>query len=199
MLQRRGRRRPRREALARAARWIRAYRTLGGPPPEDGDEGLTVAQLVERFQRHAEAYYGGPDAGQSQHFEAVGKYLAELYGDVRATEFGPLALRALRDRMVESGRWCRGGVNRNVQSVRRMFKWAASRELLPVAVLQALATVEGLARGRTTAREGLRVRPVPPDHVEKLLPHLSRQVGAMVVLQRLTGMRPGEVAILRPP
>lgn len=184
--------------LAKAARFVLAYRALGGPPSSDAVTGLTVAQLVERFLRFAEGYYGGPDSGQCEHFAGVGKFLVALYGDVRAEEFGPLALRALRDKMVESGRWCRGGVNRNVQSVRRMFRWASSNELLPVAVFQALATVEGLHRGRTTAREGKRVAPVAHENVQAILPLVSRQVRAMIELQLLTGARPGEVAMLRP-
>jgi integrase len=184
--------------LARAARWVRAYRAVGGPPPSDATTGLTVSQLVDRHQKYAEGYYGGADAGQCEHFATVGRFVVGLYGDVRAEEFGPLALRALRDKMVESGRWCRAGVNRNVQSVRRIFRWASSNELLSVAVFHALATVEGLHRGRTTAREGKRVQPVSQEHVTAVLPFLSRQVRAMVELQLLTGARPGEVAMLRP-
>lgn len=189
---------PDEHTVARAARWIRAYRTLGGPPPADGENGFTVAQLVERFNRYAVDYYGGAKACQPEHFATIGKFLVGLYGDVSAEEFGPLALRGLRDKMVESGRWSRGGVNRNVQSVRRMFKWAVSRELLPVAVFSALATVEGLHRGRTTAREGRRVLPVAWADVDAVLPYVSRQVRAMIELQRHTGARPGEIAILRP-
>ncbi len=184
--------------LARAARWVRSYRVVGGPPSSEATNGLTVAQLVDRFQRFAEGNYGGADASQAEHFATVGKFLVGLYGDVRAEEFGPLALRALRDKMVESGRWCRGGINRNVQSVRRIFRWASSNELLPVVVFQALATVEGLHRGRTAAREGRRVLPVSQEHVAAVLPFVSRHVRAMIELQLLTGARPGEVAMLRP-
>jgi integrase len=183
---------------ARAARWVRAYHAVGGPPPTDRLDGLTVASLVHRFNRFAESYYGGADASQCEHFAGVGKFLVESYGDVAAESFGPLALRGLRDKMVETGRWTRGGINRNVQSVRRMFKWAASNELLPVAVFQALATVEGLNRGRTAAREGKRVLPVAHAHVDAVLPHVSRQVRAMIELQLVTGARPGEVAAMCP-
>jgi hypothetical protein len=140
--------------LVRASRWLLAYRAVGGPPTSDATRGLTVAALIERYRKHAETYYGGPHASQCEHFAAIGKFLVESHGDVRAEEFGPLALRTFRDKMVATGRWTRGGINRNVQAVRRMFRWAASHELLPVAVFQALATVEGLHRGRTTAPEG---------------------------------------------
>jgi integrase len=41
------------------------------------------------------------------------------------------------------------------------------------------------------------VRPVPDDLVDAVRPHVARQVWAMIELQRLTAMRPGEVVIMR--
>src|SRR5262249_30330844 len=41
------------------------------------------------------------------------------------------------------------------------------------------------------------VKPVDPQHVTATLPHCSRHVRAMLELQQLTGMRPGEVCKLR--
>ena len=42
------------------------------------------------------------------------------------------------------------------------------------------------------------VLPVVDKHVDAVLPHVSPQIRAMVELQRFTGMRPGEVTIMRP-
>jgi integrase len=41
------------------------------------------------------------------------------------------------------------------------------------------------------------VKPVPEEYVYAIKNHVSRQVWAMVELQLLTGMRPGEVCRLR--
>lgn len=41
------------------------------------------------------------------------------------------------------------------------------------------------------------MKPVPEAYVEAAIAHLSKQVTAMIRLQQLTGMRPGEVTILR--
>jgi integrase len=78
-----------------------------------------------------------------------------------------------------------------------MFKWAVENELVPPSVLQALKAVNGLRRGRTGARESAPVRPVPDAFVDAVRPHVPRQVWAMIELQRLTGMRPGEVLTMR--
>ena len=52
--------------------------------------------------------------------------------------------------------------------------------------------------GKSDARESYPVLPVDDATVEATLPHLDIVVSDMVRLQRLTGMRPGEVVLIRP-
>ena len=56
--------------------------------------------------------------------------------------------------------------------------------------------VAGLRRG-SGGRESHKVVPVPQTHIEKITPFFSRQIWAMIRLQLLTGMRPGEVVRIR--
>jgi hypothetical protein len=81
------------------------------------------------------------------------------YGHTRADDFGPLALTAVQAAMVALG-WSRTYVNEQVGRVRRMFKWAVARELVPASVLEALRPCAGLKRGKTTAPEPAPVAPV---------------------------------------
>jgi integrase len=119
-----------------------------------------------------------------------------LYGHTVARGFGPLALRAVRDAMVNAG-LSRAVVNARVNRVRRVFKWAASFELVPASVYEALRTVAGLQKGRSGAPEGDGVKPVAEEHVMATLPFLPAPVRAMAELQLLTGMRVGEVVVMR--
>jgi integrase len=80
---------------------------------------------------------------------------------------------------------------------KRLIKWAVENELVPADRYHALQAVTGLKAGRTTAREMPPVKPVPDMFVTAVLPHVSSQVAAMIKLQLLTGMRPGEVCIMR--
>ena len=64
-------------------------------------------------------------------------------------------------------------------------------------VYEALRTVSGLRKGRSAAREKPPVKPVADEMVKAVQLLVSRQVWAMIELQRLTGMRPGEVVIMR--
>ncbi len=163
------------------------------PPPD-----LTINELLIRYWDHACSYYvkDGQPTSEPQTIRQALKPIRELYGDSPACEFGPLALKAVRQAMIAKG-WCRGYINKQVDRVKRVFAWAAENELLPVSIHQALRTVAGLRKGRTEAREKPPVGPVPDEIVERTLPRLSPTVQAMVRLQRLTGMRPQEVILMR--
>jgi integrase len=92
---------------------------------------------------------------------------------------------------------CRSEINRRIGRIVRIFKWAVSEELVPPSVHQALQTVPGLRRGRADVRESEPVKPVADAFVDAIQLHVARQVWSMVELQRLTGMRPGEVCSMR--
>lgn len=159
----------------------------------------TVSEVLLAFLRWAEGYYRTPD-GKPTH-EIVELRLSvrpvrELYGHTVAAEFGPKALAVVRQRMIDAG-LCRTLINRRIDRVKRVFKWAASEELVPVTVYQALRTLAGLRRGRSEVRESEPVGPVDAATVDATLPFLDAHLRTMVELQRLTGMRPGEVCGLR--
>jgi integrase len=65
-------------------------------------------------------------------------------------------------------------------------------------VPQSLATVAGLRRGKTEARETSPIRPVDDETVKATLPHLPDVVADMIAVQRFAGVRPQEICILRP-
>jgi integrase len=165
--------------------------------PEPG--GLTVAELLLAYLDHAERHYRTPD-GQptSEVYEVriVIRALRELYADRPVAEFGPLCVKAARQKWINDGR-SRTECNRRVGCIKRIFKWAVSEELAPPAVYQALATVAGLQKGRTAAREKEPVGPVDDAVVDATLPFLGRHVRGLVEFQRFTGCRPGEACAVR--
>jgi integrase len=186
------------EYLRVVAEWEAAGRRLPPRSAEGSAPGLTVNELALAYWKHAADYYcfDGRKGIESNLRDAI-RILKELYGHTIAAEFGPLALKACRAAMVKKG-WSRTYVNAQVDRVRRMFRWGAAEEMLPVTAYQALRTVESLRRGRTEARETPKVRPVPPEHVDSILPYLPPTIRAMVGFQRLTGCRPDEVCRIRP-
>ena len=141
----------------------------------------------------------GADGRQTSEYRlyvAAVRVLVEVAEGVPARDFGPLKLQSVRDAMVEAG-WAREQVNAQVGRVRRIFKWAAANELVPAAVWQALQSVVGLAKGRTSAGESEAVRPADLADVEATIPRLPGPIGDMVRFQLLTGCRPQDVCHLR--
>lgn len=98
----------------------------------------------------------------------------------------------MRQSMVNAG-LCRSVANKRTDRIKRVFKWAASEELIPATVFEALRTLAGLRRGRTDARESEPVKPVADAVVDATLPHLPPHVRGIIQVMRHTGMRPGEV------
>ncbi len=168
------------------------------PQPTSSFPDLTMNELLVAYWDHVQVYYvkDGKPTSEPDTIRQALKPVRELYGDTHVGDFGPLALKAVRQAMIDRG-WCRSFINKQVNRVRKMFAWAASEERVPLAAHQSLTTVAGLRQGRTAAREKPPVGPVADEVVEKTLPHLSPTVAAMVRLQRLTGMRPQEVILMR--
>ncbi|HXD85607.1 MAG TPA: tyrosine-type recombinase/integrase [Urbifossiella sp.] len=151
------------------------------------------------FREWAKQHYRMPDGRETsevREYELVIRHTRELYGETLAAEFGPLNFKAVRQKMILAG-WSRGVINQRMGRLERIFKWAVAEQMIPAEVHYALAAVPGLKKGRTEARETDPVKPVDPSTVDSTIPSLNRHVRAMVELQRVTGMRPGEVCRLR--
>jgi integrase len=176
---------------------------------QDPKKDLTVTELLSLFWDFAEKHYRRPDGSPGKELDEYKfslRSIKHFYGHTFAKEFGPLALKNIRKKLIDG--WedpkhgpqkdlARGVINQRIGRIRRVFRWAVEQELVPAAVLHALQAVGGLQRGRSEARETEPVRPVPETFVEAALPYARPAVAAMARLQLLTGMRPGEVVIMR--
>lgn len=204
------------ETHERYHRFMAEYHAGGGQPPPDGHD-VSVNELILRFYRWALSYYakpGRPRSGEAESIRLALHFLRELYGSTPAKDFGPLALKAVREKMIstrqtfgkaradkprkEGNRWSRTHINAQISRIKRCFRWGAENELVPGETWHALQAVRSLAAGRSEARETEAVKPVPLSAVEAVTPHLPRQVRAMVQLQLLTAARPGEIVSMRP-
>ncbi|QDU23916.1 tyrosine-type recombinase/integrase [Urbifossiella limnaea] len=159
---------------------------------------ITLAEVLAAYLTHATRYYvdaAGKPTKELDNMKSAIKPARELYAATPAAQFGPKALAAVRQHMVGLG-WCRSLVNRQVDRIRRVLRWAASEELIPGSTYEALRTLAGLRRGRTEARESEPVRPVADEVVAATLPYLPHHVRVIVELMMHTGMRPSEACRL---
>jgi integrase len=188
------------ESHAEYARLISEWQARGGRQRLAGRTDLTVAELMVAFLDHAEQHYRLPDGTPTSelgNFKLAFRPLKALYAHTLAADFGPVALRCVRDEMIR-GDASRKVVNKWINRIRHVWKWGTSLELVPVSVYEALRTVPSLAAGRTAARETEPVKPVPEEHVVAILPHLRPPSRAVIELLKATGMRPGEAVRMRP-
>jgi len=180
-------------------RLITEWLVSGRPSSLPASDEISVAELIVAFWRHVQKRYvkNGKPTSEQHLFKMAVAPLRELYNETPAAEFGPLALKAVRAKMIERD-FSRKTVNDNIRRVVRMFRWGAAEELIPASVPQALAMVPGLRKGSGEARETAPIMPVDDSVVDATLEHLPAIPGDMVRFQRFTGARPGEVCNLRP-
>jgi integrase len=171
--------------------WQQAPKTA---PPKD----LTVGQLAMIYMERCRRHYrkAGEITSEVSAVKIALRHLCKLARKCPAKDFTPRQLRAVRQSMIQAS-YVRTSVNRHVGRIRRMFKWAAAEELIPLNSYLALGTLDGLEAGRSEAREAEPVKPVPESWIAAIEPFVSRPVWGMIQLQLATGMRPGEVRIMR--
>ena len=177
------------------AQWLAGGRRIQAKTPHEA----TVEQLLAAYWVHAESYYRddeGQPTSELDSYRQIMKPLREGFGALPCGKFGPSSYKSLRDGLINRG-LVRTSINQRMGRVRRILRWGVENELVAPAVVQALDAVAGLKVGRTEAKERTPIKPVDPEQVEAVFPHVTRQVEAMIRLQLLTGMRPGEVIRMR--
>lgn len=186
------------EAGEAYARWLARW-TVNAHIRNPDLERLQVARVVSAYQAHAEDYYRRKDGTPTRehvNIRHATDVLAERYGELPVDELTPQHLQAVQSVMIEAG-LSRSTINQRVNKIKRMARWAASKGWVSGNTLYALNAVTPLPAGRTKARETEPVKPVPQAHVDAVLGLCLSAVGAMIRLQLLTGMRPGEVVMMR--
>lgn len=160
---------------------------------------LSVSELILQYWNFAKTYYvkNGRPTGELDAIRAALRSLKQLHGQTNACHFGPRDLKAVRQAMIDREN-CRNYINANVGRIKRMFRWAVSEDLVPIAVYQSIQTVAGLRAGCAIVRDTEPVSAVDVSHIEAVLPYVTAQVAAMIRLQLLTGARPGEIRSMRP-
>jgi integrase len=182
-----------------------------------GPDDWTVAELAVKYDDFASSHYVKNGETTDDRYRAAIGPLANLYGSTLAREFGPKKLKSLREFIVRRGNvrtakfdelgnlvtpgepLGRDYVNNLLKSIVRMFKWGVTEEKVPPSVPDALSKVGGLRKGRERrVREPEPIKPVPEEHFQPVVDVSSPQIATMLQVQRLAGMRPDEVTIIRP-
>lgn len=157
---------------------------------------LTVEELVAAWNATVPQRFR-PDSPSPRAYDDAFAPLRTLYGAATAREFGPKALKAVRQAMIDH-KLSRKVINRRVVRVKTLFKWATEEELVPGGVYQSLQAVRALPPQTPGVRETPGVPTVSWEEVKRVYRRAPRIPGRMFLVQFFTGMRSGEVRVLRP-
>jgi len=168
-------------------------------PEEQPDDSILLEDLAaEYWERHVERAYvkHGAPTGEQRNIRSVLRKLLATNGDLPVQLFTPGKLIRHRDALIAKG-LCHTSINKEIGIIKRMFRWAAEREIVDGSCSHAIQSVQPLRRGQAGVRVKPRVFPVPQEDIDAVLEVVPRQIAAMIELQLLTGMRPGEVVQMR--
>ncbi|WP_339743360.1 site-specific integrase [uncultured Rubinisphaera sp.] len=163
-----------------------------------GKHATTVGQLCLAYHRHAEMFYrdeNGEQTGEAKNYQKSLKILIENFRSIPCSEFGPLKLQQLQNEMCK--KHVRSQVNKSISRVKAVFRWGVSQEMVPADIMMALDCVRGLQKGRSVAKEGEPVVPVPDEDFEPTVAKMSKNVAAICRMLILTGARVSEIRLMR--
>src|ERR1043165_541173 len=141
------------ESHEKYRRLIAEWLSTGMPRTADtnqssGQANLSISELILAYWRFAETYYrkDGQPTSQLGRIQAALRPVRRLYGSTPAGKFGPLALKAVRQAMIEEG-LSRNFINSCVGCIKRMFKWAVENEHVPASVHHGLQRWQACEKG----------------------------------------------------
>ena len=181
-------------------RLVAIWLANGRRMPDTGGEGaITVAEVIHAYWKHATVYYRKPDGRRTSEVNIV-KYalrpLRQLFGRMPAVEFTVGELSTIQEHLIGTGAK-RETINSFTQRIRRVFRWAGSKGMVPADLYLKLRALESLKAGRSRATESKMVTSVDPGVLDAVLPDLPRPVRGILQVMRHTGCRGQEARIMR--
>lgn len=182
------------EAAREYNRLVVEWLARGKAPARAPSGSLAVLELFEMWAPTLEARLAGSSFRRV--LPVLRRDLEALCGDMEASAFGVKAFKLLRSRWVERG--LRASTARQYSwFVKDLFRWGGEEELIPGAIHEALSCVRPIRAGKEGTPEKVERVPVEDEAFEATMARCNPHVAAMARVQRLTGMRSGEVVVMR--
>jgi integrase len=201
------------EAKGKYLRIIARAEANGGEVVPDAGGDVTVSEVLARYLVYANERYD-PAGREPENYALSFRALRQLYGSSLATDFDAAALevvqlamasgswmneeerKALTDRKKPLG-WCRNVVNQRVNRIRTCWRWAERQKLVPKGSHQHLCTLPGLPKNSRRVRHTAPRKPASREDVEAVAAKAHPRIAAMLRLEYLSGMRPGELRTMK--
>lgn len=188
------------ESWARFHELCEVVAATGKLPPDDAkkQQPLTVQELGYRYLTYCVNYYGcTANRNEAVNLKYAVESLTLLFGSRLADSITPSDLKAVRKALINKGH-VRRSINKRAVQIVALYKWAVEEGLVPADVWHRLQAVKTIAPGREGAVDNEPVEPVPENVLAATLAELPADKQAAIRVQRLTGMRSGELLRMTP-
>ncbi len=165
-----------------------AYASLCSP---DLEPVTTIDSLIVSYLDYCLVAYS---RGEYNNVRACARLLLKHSGGCSVNDFGPKRLRSFRTFLVGED-MAKSYVSKCVSITKRMFRWGASEEIIPVQLYDALTSLPPMRRGE--ARETKGKSAIPWKYVRHVCRNSPPLIGDMLRIQWVTGCRPGEVCSMQ--
>ena len=196
-----------RQAKAAYAVWLSSWTTQDRVKnPNATAQIYSVADLAADYLAHAKRVFvkHGRMTSTCWNVAYAMQAILDAWGRRAASSIEAPDLAAVREAMIEGedavGRkYTRAvtTVNDRLFIIKQSFRWARERGLVSKEHLYDLMMVQPLKAGRCEAKAPRGIKPVDEHWVAITKPFCASPVRAMIDIQWLTGMRPGEAVIMR--
>lgn len=164
---------------------------------------VSVAQLVAIYLAHADEYYrrkDGTPTGEKSNIEHATRVLTSKFGNLAADAIDVEHIEQVQKAMIGANGdgLARSTINKRLNIIKRMYRWAARKKIVPPSSWHAVDVVENLKLGRSKARETSKVTAADEWSVDRTLEVMPPTLWRMVMLHRLAGFRSTELCIMRP-
>jgi len=177
---------------------------LSGSLPEEEREreivkNANIQILVSRFLLDAKTLYQKNDRPTStlRAYIDSAKLIAKKYGVMPVNKFGPVRLKKIRQKLIDSGKLCRNTINARIGDIVRIFRWGVENELVEPKTWHQLQAIKNLRAGHPGTFDHPQVKQALIEDVLKTIESAHPVLGDMIMVQLLGGMRPQEVRLLR--
>lgn len=176
-------------------------------PKIPATRGLTISELISAW---AKADPRGPDDREVVGIARACVPLYRMFGDTPADEFTAPRLVAVQEALIaaswmtpeeragEERPWSRQYCNKQIGRMKRIFRWGEAHGYCPAGAWQHLCAVPPIKADRRTRNTPPRAALDWDTQVDPVLGVVSRQVGSLIRLQFLAGMRPQDCVKMRP-
>lgn len=155
---------------------------------EAGQKSLTILDLMALFLNHAKEYYPSDGNCEYSNLRCSVKLFDADHGDDLIINFTAQKFLAWQRKLAKQ-KLRRTYINSTLNRIKRVFRWGIVEGHVPEIVYAAISAVAPLKRGRSSAVEPTKRKPVSRQDFDDVRHEVKPIIAVMMEIQWITGVR----------